>query len=220
MAQGARSSKGVKIEMINPASAGDDISADVDSVSAAKPAVLVGTGFTVTPGSLVYVTGTGVSAIDNQYWPAGPNTNATGIELLGSDNSAGGTTLDAGFEVLAFGAGDLVDLCLASLEISRDVPATIDVSNFCDLSATVASAKVAAGTIAISGWIDITSDDYNAILAADLDGAKRTFLITLPDNGYLLATGTIGGLVWSVPIDGALGYNATITLSTSPKHRY
>ena len=220
MSQGARSSKGVKIEMINPASAGDDISADVDSVSAAKPAVLVGTGFTVTPGSLVYVTGTGVSAIDNQYWPAGPNTNATGIELLGSDNSAGGTTLDAGFEVLAFGAGDLVDLCLATLEIARDTAPVVDVSTFCDLTATVAGAKIAAGTIAITGWIDITSDDYNAILAADLDGVKRIFKITLPDNGYILAEGTLSGLTWQIPIDGALGYSATITLSTAPKHRY
>jgi hypothetical protein len=84
----------------------------------------------------------------------------------------------------------------------------------------VQGAKIAAGTMAIAGFVDITGTDYTEILAADLDGKKRIFRVTLPDNGFLIAEGTIGGLTWQVPLDGAIAFSATITLASAPKHRY
>jgi hypothetical protein len=220
MAQGARNSKGVRVHMINTTATATDISADVDSVTAAAPAVLVGTGFTAVTGEYVYIDGTGVSAIDGQFWPVGEGSSATNIILLGSDNSAGGTTLDVGFTADLYTEADFIDLCLSSLEISRDVPGTISTATFCDTTSTVSNVVVQAGTVAIGGFVDVTSADYSAILAADADGAKRTFRLYLPDNGYLVFQGTIAGFNIQVPVDGALTWTAQITLSTAPKHRY
>jgi len=75
-----------------------------------------------------------------------------------------------------------------------------------------------AGTVAITGFTDITDAGYLAIMAAAGDNKPHTIRIKLPNNGFLVMEGQISGLSWQVALNEAQRWSATITLSKPPRH--
>jgi hypothetical protein len=120
-----------------------------------------------------------------------------------------------------YASDDVVKLCLASIAITADQPATVSTATFCDPTASIPSAIQQAGSIAITGWIDPTCEDYQEILKAEEDAQKRVFYIVLPnDMGTIMAEGTMSSITFDVPIDGALGFSTTLVLSSKPVHLF
>ena len=140
---------------------------------------------------------------------------------MGSDTTASTASLGSTPVLTVYATDDVVKLCLASLAITSDAPATVSTATFCDPTASIPSAIQNAGSIAITGWIDPTCEDYREILLAEGDGAKRVFYIALPnDMGTIMCEGTMSSLTFDVPIDGALGFSATLVLASKPVHLF
>lgn len=215
----ARSTRGTRVYMTTAAATSTTVSPT--AISSAAPAVVTATGAQVE-GSVVFIPAgaTGMPSLDNQYFVVS-NPTATTFELLGSDTT--GETYDAGTppDLLLYDSSDLVLLCLASLTRNAGTPTTTSVATFCDPTATLASATTEAGTFDFTGYVDVTQPDYQELVKAYDDGNERVFEIVLPgDNGYLVFAGTVSSLDLDIPVDGALGYSGTITLSGRPEHRF
>jgi len=84
----------------------------------------------------------------------------------------------------------------------------------------VPSVVTQAGTVTIGGYVDTNAADFKAVVAADMDGKKHQFRVTLPGNGYIVFEGVISGFSYDIPLDGALGWTATIALSGAPRHLF
>ena len=191
------------------------------AITAAKPAALTVAASTVVAGDLVFVDKTGIASLDGKWWIAGTGTTATNIELLGSDNTGGATSVAGGAVFNArSGAGSMECLCLSSFAINRDTPGTISTATFCDPSASVPSVVTQAGTVSIGGYVDVAAADFKAVVAADISGAKHQFRVTMPNNGYIVFEGVVSGFSYDIPLDGALAWSATITLSGAPRHLF
>ena len=115
----------------------------------------------------------------------------------------------------------MIKLCLASIAITADQPATVSTATFCDPTSSIPSAIQQAGSIAITGWIDPTCEDYREILLAEEDAQKRVFYIVLPnDMGTVMCEGTMSSITFDIPIDGALGFCSVFVLSSKPVHLF
>lgn len=191
------------------------------AITAAKPAALTVTASTLVAGDMIFVDKTGIAAIDGKWWIVGAGSTTTSVELLGSDNTGGATTVAGGavFNTRS-GAGSMECLCLSNFAIQRDTPGTISVATFCDPSASVPSVVTQAGTVTIGGYVDTNAADFKAVVAADMDGKKHQFRVTLPNNGYIVFEGVVSGFSYDIPLDGALAWSATITLSGVPRHLF
>lgn len=176
----------------------------------------------VDDGDLVVVpaSATGMAGLDGQMFVAS-GKDATSFELLGSN--ADGQTYTPGSTpgLLLYDTSDMVSLCLASLTRNAGTASTTSVGTYCDPTATISSAVVEAGTIDATGYVDVTQPDFQELVKAYDDGDERQFMVVLPgDNGYLLFSGVVTTFDYDIPVDGALGYNFTITLSGRPVHRF
>lgn len=163
----------------------------------------------------------GFPELDGKTFVVGSVTGTT-INLVGANITGTTGTLAGSPSLTHYAAADWTCLCLSEFSINPGSPSTISTATFCDPTASVPSSVVEAGTISIAGY-DVSSTDYKAILAADLDGVSRIFRVTLPNttvNGYLVFEGVVSALSYTVPIDGALGYSATITLAGKVRHQF
>ena len=214
------SSKGVEIYMAK--SGATPLELTPTAITSAKPAVVSLASTTgITEGDAVKVSGTDFKELDGQWFTVGTIVTDTSVVLVGSDTSASTASLGSTPVLTVYATDDVVKLCLASLAITSDAPATVSTATFCDPTASIPSAIQNAGSIAITGWIDPTCEDYREILLAEGDGAKRVFYIALPnDMGTIMCEGTMSSLTFDVPIDGALGFSASLVLSSKPVHLF
>jgi hypothetical protein len=79
---------------------------------------------------------------------------------------------------------------------------------------------VQAGTLTFGGYVDVNSEDYPALLAAQDDGLTRLIRIELPANGYIVAPIIVSQITWELPLDGAISFTGTATLGSKPVHRF
>jgi hypothetical protein len=214
------SSKGVEIYMSKAEATPLELTPT--SISAAAPAVVsVASTTGVQNGDAVKVSGTDFKELDGKTFVVGNLVADTSFELVGSDTSASTATLGASPVLTVYTSADVQKLCLASIAISSDTPGTISTATFCDPTASIPSSVTQAGTIAITGWIDPSCEDYQEILKAEEDGQKRVFYIVLPNGmGTIMAEGTISTIAFDIPIDGALGFSTTLVLSSKPVHLF
>jgi hypothetical protein len=216
----ARNTKGAQVCMTKDSATGIVETANVTSIGATKPATLVGTGFTAAVNSVIEIKDSGNSKIDG-VWIVGAGSTATSIVLAGTDNTGGSTAFDkTNGSAKAYADTDMVCLCLSEFTISRDTGGSISTATFCDPSSSVPSVVVSAGSVSIGGYIDSTAADYQEIVSADIDGKARDFRVTLPGNGHLMFRGTVTGMSYQVPVDGAQSWTAQINLSSAPRHLY
>ena len=214
------SSKGVEIYMGKAEATPLELTPT--AISAAKPAVASLASTTgVSVGDAVKVSGTDFKELDGKTFVVGTIVDDTSVELVGSDTSSSTATLGSTPVLTVYAADDVIKLCLASLAITADTPATVSTATFCDPTASIPSAIQQAGSIAITGWIDPTCEDYREILLAEEDAEKRVFYIVLPnDMGVIMCEGTMSAITFDVPIDGALGFSTTLVLSSKPVHLF
>lgn len=192
------------------------------AITNAAPAVVTVADTTgLTDGDLAKVSGTG-TALDGQVFTV-DNVTATTFELVGSDLSglAGAPTLPgAGEKVEAYGATDMVKLCLSSITINNSEPGVISTATFCAPQSSVPSATQEAPTLTITGYVDESAADYKELLLAAKDGKQRVIEVRFPDpHGSLVAAVTLSSMGYEVPIDGAPGYTMTGVLTGPFEHR-
>jgi hypothetical protein len=215
----ASSSKGVQI----CAATGAGSAIIPAAVTKAKPAVLTVPSTTgAKAGDVVYIAanGTGFSEIDGKTWVLGAGSTATSFELLGSDTTASTGTLVVAPSITYYPPASMTCLCLSEFTFNPENPGTVSVATFCDPSATIPQATVSAGTVDIGGYVDITATDYKALLAMSLDNKKHDFRVTLPNNGYIMFSGTLSSFNWAVPLDGAIAYSGQVVLASKPVHLF
>jgi hypothetical protein len=140
------------------------------------------------------------------------------IELIGADTT--GATPPSVFTGTAKVFTEFTNLCLNALAINAETPGTVSVGTYCDPTASIPSVVVQAGTLTFGGYVDVTSEDYPALLAATDDGLTRMIRIELPANGWIVAPIIVSQITWELPLDGAISFTGTATLGSKPAHRF
>ena len=192
----------------------------VSSATKAAPSnVTVGSASeSYSDGDLVYIYETESDNL-NGTWCAG-NASGTTFDALSSNTTNDTVTVGSGY-VDHYVQADLTKLCLSAININGTEPNTISVATFCEPTATIDSQVQEAGTLTMEGYVDVTSQDYPALYEAWQLGDERLIRIDLgPDQGWLVARGRVSSVNWSVPIDGAIAYTFTMTLSEAFKHSF
>ncbi len=213
----ATSTKGLKILMqkagVTPATV------TATGVTNAKPAVVtVASTSGMADGQAVKVEGTTMPSLDGQTFVVA-NMTGTSFELLGSD--ASGDSAGTGGTFTYFTDADMVSLCASDITVNPETSSPISVATFCDATAQVSGQEAAAGTLDMPLYIDSTNDGYSELIKANDDALSRQFIVVLPGNGYMTFDGVVSTFSWSAfPLEGAVERTATITLSSSPTHRY
>lgn len=213
----ASSSKGLKICITKGSATGTETTPT--AISGAKPAVVTATATGVVAGDLIYVSGTGMAAIDGKWWVAA-NASTTSFELSGSDTTGQTFTASGTESALHYAAGDMQCLCLSSFSYSADTPQAVSTATYCDPSSSIPGAAASAGTVDFAGFVDIKDADYQELLIAAEDGKTRGIRIMFPNNGYLVSALTIAQMTWDLPLDGAIGYSGSGVLATKFKHLF
>lgn len=167
-------------------------------------------------GDLVYIYETASDNL-NGTWCSG---NASGqiFDAL-SSNTTNDTVTVASGKVDHYLQDDLTKLCLSAININGTEPNTISVATFCSPTATLDSQVQESGSLTMEGYVDVTSPDYPALYEAWQLGDERLIRVDLgPDQGWLVARGRVSSVNWAVPIDGAIAFTYTMTLSEQFKH--
>jgi hypothetical protein len=168
-------------------------------------------------GDVVKFGDVGYASLSNKSFPV-TALSTGGFEIGNVSLGSGG--LAATPTVEHFDASDFTCLCLSSIGIQSETPATISVATFCDPTASIPGSSGAAGTLNFAGFVDVTAKDYPALVAAVEDGKERIIRISLPGNGYITAPLTISSLTWDLPLDGAIGFSGSATLAAKAKHNW
>jgi len=214
----AKSTKGTQVHLLR----GDATPTILTptAITEAKPAVVTVASTTgMTDGDIVVMKDTGYDELNEKAFIAGV-VNATTFELMSMDLSGSTGALAATPKAHTFTSADAVLLCLSALTMNVNEPGTVSTGTFCDPTTSLPSAVVEAGTLTMTGYVDVTSPDYQELLIAEEDGLERVIRVTLPSNGYLIAPITISTINWDLPLDGAVGYNCTAVLGSKLKHVY
>jgi hypothetical protein len=169
---------------------------------------------------------TGLPELDGRDWIVGSidGVNNT-VELLGSDTAASQGTFTAGAAgtttvLSSFTQGQMVNLCPDQFTTNPGEAEVIATPTFCDPTASVPGAGAAAGTVEFRGFVDVTSPEYPELINARDDGEVRTFRIALAQNGYMVFRGVVSTLTLDIPLNGATAWNATVVLSSAPRHLF
>lgn len=189
------------------------------AISRAAPAEVTVTN-TLSAGDVVVMKDTGFPELDGKTFVVSA-PSGTKFDLLGSDTSASTGSLGGSPKADAYADANMICLCLASLSINADQPGTIDVSTFCDPTASIPSGVQTAGTFDFSGYVDVNSSDYPELLKLVESGAASQMRVFLPgNNGYIVAPVKFSSMTYDLPIDGAIGYNGSGVFSSKPVHRF
>lgn len=213
----AKNSKGVQVCLTGDVSATPAKTITAIAAGTAANSVDVTTAGTFVIGDIIKFGDVGYASLNNKSFPV-TKLSTGGFEI--SNVTLGTGTLSATPTVEHFEAADLTCLCLSSIGIQSETPATISVATFCDPTASIPGSGGSAGTLNFAGYVDVTAKDYPALLAAVEDAKERIIRITLPGNGYITAPLTISSLTWDIPLDGAIGFSGTATLASKPKHSW
>lgn len=188
------------------------------AISKAAPAALTVVGATVTEGDPIYCENTGFPELDGKWFAAGVST-ATSIPLLGSDTTGSAGVLASAPIVNAYEAADGVQLCLSAVNPAPTDPGVVSVGTFCDPSASVPGEPSTAGTMTLSGFVNVADAGYAELLLAQDDGIERAFSVVLPkDQGYIIIGATLSQITWDLPLSGGIGFTCNGALSTKPRH--
>jgi len=218
-----RSTKDLKIEISDgdPASL---VTLAGSNATNAAPSVITTTDTTgAADDDVIVPSGIGFSDLDDKLFTIANITVDTSFELLGSDASGEAAASTATSSFTVYPAASLIGLCLSSIGVNTEAPASVSTATFCDPNATVPGTTASAGTLDLGGYLDTADLGYAQLVAAAEDGNERVIKITLPGtgNGFLLARGTISSFSLSdIPIDGAIAFTAVFTLASKMVHRY
>ena len=172
-------------------------------------------------GDMIFVSdkATGLPQIDNK-WHVIMAIDAGGTEFTVNVNTTGGTVALGATPTFKHyvSATDLQGMCWSSLTLNVDEPDTQSVGTYCDPTATVSSGATAAGTISFAGFVDVSDNDYKALVSMIENATPTAIRINLPNNGYLIAPVTFSSMTWDLPLDGAIGYSGTATLGSKMVH--
>lgn len=210
----ARNTKGVKI-CLTPITTTPAKTIDAIAAGTGNTVEVTFTTGTFVVGDIVKFNDVGFPSLNNKSFPitkVGTTTFEIGNVVLGAGTISGAPTIEH------YEAADMTCLCLSSIGLQSETPATISVATFCEPTATIAGTGGSAGTLSFAGYVDVTAKDYPALLAAVEDGKERTIRIELPGNGFIVAPVTIASLTWDIPLEGAIGFSGTATLSAKAKH--
>lgn len=191
------------------------------AISKAKPAKVTATN-TAVVGDVAYVANSGFAELDGKWFPVGTPT-ATEFELVGSDTTASTGALNTQSQIDLYEKGDAFDLsCLAkAITFNSDAPAAIQAGTYCDPSLAITSPIVPPTTVEFGGNINVADPAYDELRKASEDGVSRVVDIVLPfAQGDIVAPAVTSLLTWDLPVDGVMGFTATMTCSTAPKHRF
>lgn len=216
----ARTSRGVEIHIVRGGATPTELTA-TDATLAKPSTISVADTTGMVEGDIVVLAAnsTSIPEIDGRSWIVN-NITATSFDLVGSDAASSTGAFVAGDPIDWYAATDLIKLCLSGMTFNPESAETIGVGTYCDPTATLPSESVAAGTVDLTGYVDVTDTGYIELLEADTDRDTRIFRVTLPSNGYLMFTGILGGLNIQVPLDGAISYTASVALTTKPRHLF
>jgi hypothetical protein len=138
-----------------------------------------------------------------------------GNVTLGSGSLASGATLEH------FEQSTDICLCLSQFSLTKDTPATISVGTYCDPSASIPSSSTSAGSVAFAGFVDVTQPDYPELLRAEESRTTRTMVVRLPQaQGFIVLPFVVSSIIWDIPLDGALAYSGTGTLTSNAVHNF
>ena len=92
---------------------------------------------------------------------------------------------------------------------------------FCEPEAVIANPVVEAGTISMSGYVDICDPDYQALYECYEAKDQRYLKIDLGDaGGWLVVPVTCLSMSWSVPLEGAVGWTIEFAKGSATKHAF
>lgn len=215
----ASNSKNVRIYMTRSGATG--VSMAATGASKADPAVITVADSTgILEGDIISFgsDSTGLPELDGKTLIVGEVIDGTTFEVLGVDTTNSTGNFAAGSDFTVYSQADIFLACLSVLTFNPATPDTVSAGTFCDPSASVPNQVTAAGTVDIGGYIDVDDADYQQMLMLDDTGETVYVKIELPGNGYIVFSGIISGLNYDIPLDGALAWNATLTLSSKPRH--
>ena len=216
----AKSSKGVEI-CITPAaaSAANNITptsiAAVAATTTARAGVKVEAPTLPAVGDVVHFKDVGFASLNNKSFVV--------TAVSAADFTIGNLVLGAGALSLTpviehYLASEMTCLCLSEFAIATDTPGTISTATYCDPTASIPASATAAGTVNFSGFVDVASKDYAALLDAVEDGKPRNLRVKFPENGFLIMPITFSSLAWTIPLDGALGFSGSGSLGSKAVH--
>ena len=217
-----RNTKGLRIYLTNTTS-GNVLTPT--AITATAPAtVTVADTASLNEGDLVTIAGTDFPSLDGEVFIVS-NITGTDFDLLGSDAS-GDTDATLGVTPVATAYADgqqstLIDA--STITINNETPDQISVGTFVSPNQSVPGIVSGAGTIDLGGFVGSPPDDgYKLLQTAEADGNDRILKVAFPGAaGYVVATGVISDhAIGDVPIDGAIGYTAQMTLNDKPDHRF
>jgi membrane peptidoglycan carboxypeptidase len=199
------------------------------AITKAAPAVVTVASTTgMSVGDLVVIPATGITGqtgfaeLDGKTWVVGSVPNGTTFTLLGSDTSASTGTLAGSPSVSTYANATKMVLCdFSDLTLNPDAASQNSVATFEDPTATVSSQVVGAGSVDISGYVNISDAGYKELDLARNDAVSRKMVVKLANSqGYLVLDGIVAALTPSMPIDGAIGFKGTMNLITKFRHLF
>lgn len=209
------STKGLTVQVQKGSATGTELTPT--DISKAEPAVVTVADTTgMSQGDFVTMAGTSFTELDGKQFIVGAVT-ATTFELLGSNTTGSGATLGGTPTATYYTTADLQGLCLSSITVNNPEAGTISVGTFCNPGASVPG-NPTAGSLTLSGYVDIQDQGYLELLTAEDDGLPRGLKITIPSNGYLVASIIVGSVTWDLPLEGAAGYSFNCALETPMEH--
>lgn len=191
------------------------------AISSAKPANIT-VANTAADGDVVYVSNSGFPELDGRWFTVG-GASATDFDLVGSDTTDSTGALATAPTVELYAKGDAFDLsCVAkSITFNSSAPAAIAAGTYCDPSLAIASPVLPPTTIEFAGNMNIADPAYGDLLDAADDGKLRVMDIVLPfGQGDIIGPAVASLVTWDLPLDGAMGFVATLTCASAPKHRF
>jgi len=112
-------------------------------------------------------------------------------------------------------------LCFNSISITKDTPATISVGTYCDPSASIPSSTTSAGSVTFAGFVDVEDAGYKELLKAEESRLTRNMVVRFSQKqGTYTFPVVISSMIMDIPLDGALGYSGTGTLTSNAVHSY
>ena len=183
------------------------------------------TGFTSTlggspaTGDIVVVSGNGWKSVDGVGILS--NYSSTSGKILGS-NSTYETGSNSGVgSMLHFDNTEMTKLCPSEITDNSNTPSTVSVGTFCNPEQVIASPVTEAGTVELSGYVDICDIDYQALYEAYEAKDQRYLKVDLgAAGGYLVMPVTCLSMNWSIPLEGAVGYTISFAKGSATKHAF
>lgn len=222
----AFSTKGMTV-WLQSLSGGVPAPVTVSQITNSKPAVAtVGaagiTGF--KDGDTVQVTGTGLPALDNNFYVVSNlDDTAYTFTLMGSDASSATQPITQGS--IANFTGSLVEFCVAGLDRQQQPAAAISVGTTCDPTAQIAG-DPQAGTLSVNGFVDYEKEGFLEFMRAVDDGKTRVLVVDLPESATTGGDGqiifpqvTATGFSETFNVGAAASWTGEFTLGTRPQYR-